>query len=200
MTQKNRQFIEKAVNVSSNTMVCSVAISVLLLGVWLFLYLGSTLHVLPDAWRLAAGSYIKLSCLITCAIGGFFFVLYLTLKIIFKINDDFELRDQALSPLINVSSKQEKAIIRILIRAATRSDGSDKINRSEVANFLATLKVLGVLNDGGDLNNLRLWVEKETDLYEPDKGHFAEAYNRAIVKKGDTRYTKDLKEIIEKSH
>ena len=134
-----------------------------------------------------------------CTITGFFFVIWVTLKIIFKINDDSELRDQAPSPLVNVSSKQEKAIIRMLTRVATRSDGSDKINRAQVATFLAALKDLGVLDDGGDMNNLRLWVERETDLYEPDKGHFAEAYDRAKEKKGDTRYTKELKEIIEKA-
>ena len=199
MTLKNRQFIEKAANTCSNIFVCSGAIIVLLLGVWLFLVIGSNMHVLPNAWRVAAGPYLKLSGLIMCAITSLFFVIWSTLKIIFKINDDSELREQAPSPLINISTKQEKAIIRLLTRVATRSDGSDKINRAQVATFLATLKDLGVLNDGGDVNNLRLWVERVTELSEPDKVHFSEAYNRATEKKGDTRYTKDLKEILEKA-
>lgn len=196
MTQKNRQFIEKTVKVFSNILVCSGAIIVLIFGVWLFIVIGSNMHLLPATWHSTGGYYVKLVGFIAGAFTAVTLLLYLTLKIIFKINDDSELREQAPSPLINVTTKQEKSIIRLLTRVATRSDGSDKINRAHVAMFLATLKNKGLLNDGGDVNNLRLWVERETGLFDSDKVHFTEAYHRAIKKKGDTRYTKDIEEIL----
>ena len=87
--------------------------------------------------------------------------------------------------------------MRLLKRAAKPSDGSNKMNRSEVATLLATLKSLGLLEDAGDYNNLRLWVENVTGLKDDDKVHFNEAYKRAMDKKGDTRYTSDLEKILE---
>ena len=196
MTQKNQQFIEKAVNVSCNTMICSGAICVLTLVVLLFLRIGGGMHVLPETWYSTCGYYIKLAGLITCTLTGVVLLIYITLKIIFKVNDDSDIREQASSPLVRITSKQEKEIIRLLTRVAKRGDGSDGINRAEVASFLAALKHLKIMDDGGDINNLRLWVEKVTELTDADKVHFAEAYRRALDKKGRNRYTQDIKEIL----
>ena len=107
------------------------------------------------------------------------------------------LDEQLSSHLIGVTPEQEKQILRLLKRAAKPSDGSNKMNRSEVATLLATLKSLGLLEDAGDYNNLRLWVENVTGLKDDDKVHFNEAYKRAMDKKGDTRYTSDLEKILE---
>lgn len=106
------------------------------------------------------------------------------------------LDEQLSSHLIDVTPEQEKQILRLLKRVAKPSDGSSKINRAEVATFLATLKAMGHLEDAGDYNNLRLWVEKETGLRDSDKIHFNEAYKRALERKGDTRYTLELQEIL----
>lgn len=100
------------------------------------------------------------------------------------------------SLLSNVTSKQEEQILQLLKRAATPSDESDKMNRAEVATLLATLKNLGHLEDGGDYNHLRLWVESVTSMKDTDKIHFNEAYKRALDKRGDTRYTADLIKIL----
>ena len=100
------------------------------------------------------------------------------------------------SLLFNVTPKQEEQILRLLKRVATPSDESDKMNRAEVATFLATLKNLGHLEDGGDYNHLRLWVESVTGMKDSDKIHFNEAYKRALDKRGDTRYTTDLTKIL----
>ena len=100
------------------------------------------------------------------------------------------------SRLCGVNQEQEDKILRLLKQAATSRDGTGKMNRSEVANFLATLKALGHLEDGGDYNNLRLWVEQVTGTHDADKGHFNEAYKRALDKKGDSRYTSDLKFVL----
>ena len=100
------------------------------------------------------------------------------------------------SLLSNVTPKQEEQILQLLKRVATPSDGSDKMNRAEVATLLATLKNLGLLEDGGDYNHLRLWVESTTGLKDADKIHFNEAYKRALDKRGDTRYTADIKKIM----
>lgn len=154
------------------------------------------MHVLPETWYCTCGYYIKLAGLITYTFTGVVLLIYLTLKIIFKVNDDSDLREQASSPLVQLTSKQENAIRHLLTRVAKRSDGSDEINRAEVASFLAALKHLGIMDDGGDINNLRLWVEKVTELTDADKVHFAEAYRRALDKKGRNRYTQDIKEIL----
>lgn len=108
------------------------------------------------------------------------------------------LRKQKQMPslLSNVTAKQEEQILQLLKRAATPSDGSNKMNRAEVATLLATLKNLGHLEDGGDYNHLRIWVECVTGLTDSDKVHFNEAYKRALDKKGDTRYTADIKKIL----
>lgn len=100
------------------------------------------------------------------------------------------------SLLSNVRQDQEEQILHLLKRVATSSDGSGKMNRSEVANFLATLKALGHLEDSGDYNNLRLWVEQVTGIHDADKGHFNEAYKRALDNKGESRYTSDLKLVL----
>ena len=100
------------------------------------------------------------------------------------------------SLLSDVTPKQEEQILQLLKRVATPSDRSDKMNRAEVATLLATLKNLGHLEDGGDYNHLRLWVESVTGLKDTDKIHFNEAYKRALDKRGDTRYTTDLKKIL----
>ncbi len=100
------------------------------------------------------------------------------------------------SLLCEVSPEQEQKILKLLKQVAKPSDGSNKMNRAEVANFLATLKSLGHLADGGDYNNLRLWVENVTGLRDADKVHFNEAYKRALDKRGNTRYTDDLKKIL----
>ena len=100
------------------------------------------------------------------------------------------------SLLFNVTPKQEEQILRLLKRVATPSDGSNKMNRAEVATLLATLKNLGHLEDGGDYNHLRLWVESVTGMKDSDKIHFNEAYKRALDKRGDTRYTADLTKIL----
>lgn len=100
------------------------------------------------------------------------------------------------SLLSNVTPKQEEQILRLLKRVATPSDESDKMNRAEVATLLATLKNLGHLEDGGDYNHLRLWVESVTGKKDSDKIHFNEAYKRALDKRGDTRYTADLTKIL----
>lgn len=100
------------------------------------------------------------------------------------------------SLLSNVTPKQEEQILRLLKRAAAPSDNSDKMNRAEVATLLATLKILGHLEDGGDYNHLRLWVESVTGMKDSDKIHFNEAYKRALEKRGETRYTSDLKKIL----
>lgn len=100
------------------------------------------------------------------------------------------------SLLANVTPKQEEQILQLLKRVATPSDGTVKMNRAEVATLLATLKNFGLLEDGGDYNHLRLWVESVTELKDTDKIHFNEAYKRALDKRGDTRYTADLKKIL----
>lgn len=100
------------------------------------------------------------------------------------------------SLLSNVTPDQEEQILQLLKRVAAPSDGSDKMNRAEVATLLATLKNLGHLEDGGDYNHLRLWVESATGTKDSDKIHFNEAYKRALDKKGDSRYTADLKKIL----
>lgn len=100
------------------------------------------------------------------------------------------------SLLSNVTPKQEEQILRLLNRVATPSDESNKMNRAEVATLLATLKNLGHLEDGGDYNHLRLWVESVTGMKDSDKIHFNEAYKRALDKRGDTRYTADLTRIL----
>ena len=100
------------------------------------------------------------------------------------------------SLLSNVTPMQEEQIFRLLKRVAAPSDESDKMNRAEVATLLATLKNLGHLEDGGDYNHLRLWVESVTGMKDSDKIHFNEAYKRALDKRGDTRYTADLIKIL----
>lgn len=100
------------------------------------------------------------------------------------------------SLLVDVSPEQEQQILQMLKQVAKPSDGSNKMNRAEVANFLATLKSLGHLADGGDYNHLRLWVESVTGLKDADKVHFNEAYKRALDKRGNTRYTDDLKKLL----
>ena len=100
------------------------------------------------------------------------------------------------SLLSNVTPEQEQKILQLLKQVARSSDGSNKMNRSEVATFLATLKAFGHLEDGGDYNHLRLWVESVTGMKDADKSHFNEAYKRALNKRGDTRYTADLKQIL----
>lgn len=100
------------------------------------------------------------------------------------------------SLLSNVTPKQEQKILQLLRRLATPSDGTNKMNRAEVATFLATLKALGHLEDGGDYNHLRLWVESVTDMRDADMAHFNEAYKRALNKRGCTRYTADLRRIL----
>lgn len=105
-------------------------------------------------------------------------------------------QNQLPSLLSNVTPEQEQKILQLLKRVATPSDGTNKMNRAEVANFLATLKALGHLEDGGEYNHLRLWVEQVTGTKDPDKIHFNEAYKRALDKKGDSRYTADLKKIL----
>ena len=116
--------------------------------------------------------------------------------IIFKRNKQ-TFDEQLSSHLIGVTPEQEQQILRLLKRAAKPSDGSNKMNRAEVATLLATLKSLGRLEDAGDYNNLRLWVEHVTGLKDDDKVHFNEAYKRAMDKKGDTRYTSDLEKILQ---
>ena len=91
---------------------------------------------------------------------------------------------------------KSRKILQLLKQVARSSDGSNKLNRSEVAIFLATLKAFGHLEDGGDYNHLRLWVESVTCMKDADKSHFNEAYKRALNKRGDTRYTADLKQIL----
>lgn len=122
--------------------------------------------------------------------------LFIKLRIAER-NQAQTLDEQLSSHLIGVTPEQEKQILRLLKRAAKPSDGSNKMNRSEVATLLATLKSLGLLEDAGDYNNLRLWVENVTGLKDDDKVHFNEAYKRAMDKKGDTRYTSDLEKILE---
>lgn len=100
------------------------------------------------------------------------------------------------SLLSDVTPEQEQKILQLLKRVAMPSDGTNKMNRAEVATFLATLKALGHLEDGGDYNHLRLWVESITGLKDADKAHFNEAYKRALDKRGDTRYTADLRQIL----
>jgi hypothetical protein len=122
---------------------------------------------------------------------------WLFVKLQIAERDKAQSFDETLSShLIDVTPEQEKQILRLLKRVAKPSDGSSKINRAEVATFLATLKAMGHLEDAGDYNNLRLWVEKETGLKESDKIHFNEAYKRALDRKGDTRYTSELQEIL----
>jgi hypothetical protein len=100
------------------------------------------------------------------------------------------------SLLSNVTPKQEQKILQLLKRVALPSNGTNKMNRAEVATFLATLKALGHLEDGGDYNHLRLWVESVTGMKDADKAHFNEAYKRALDKRGDSRYIADLKQIL----
>lgn len=108
----------------------------------------------------------------------------------------FREQKQLPSQLYNVTSEQERMILKLLKRVAQPSDGSNKMNRAEVANFLATLKTLDHLVDGGEINHLRLWVEQITGTKDSDKIHFNEAYRRALGKKGDSRYAADLKKIL----
>lgn len=136
-------------------------------------------------------TYTCLGCLLFCVVS---FVVYLINNQ--RDPEDESRHEQLASHLINVTSEQEKHILRMLKRVAKSSDGSGKINRAEVATFLATLKAMGHLEDAGDYNNLRLWVEKETGLRDFDKIHFNEAYKRALERKGDTRYTLELQEIL----
>ena len=124
--------------------------------------------------------------------GIFLWIIVLTLW----LTRYWRKQKQIPSPLSNVSPKQEEQILLLLKRVATPSDGSVKMNRAEVATFLATLKALGNLEDGGDYNHLRLWVESVTGLTDADKVHFNEAYKRALDKRGDTRYTADIMKIL----
>ena len=131
------------------------------------------------------------------ALGVLIALGWLFVKLQIAERDKAQSFDETLSShLIDVTPEQEKQILRLLKRVAKPSDGSSKINRAEVATFLATLKTMGHLEDAGDYNNLRLWVEKETGLKESDKIHFNEAYKRALDRKGDTRYTSELQEIL----
>ena len=100
------------------------------------------------------------------------------------------------SLLSDVTPEQEQKILQLLKQVSRSSDGSNKMNRSEVATFLATLKAFGHLEDGGDYNHLRLWVESVTDMRDADMAHFNEAYKRALNKRGCTRYTADLRQIL----
>ena len=108
------------------------------------------------------------------------------------------LDEQLSSHLIGVTPEQELQILRLLKRAAKPSDGSNKMNRSEVATLLATLKEMNLLEDAGDYNNLRLWVVNVTGLKDDDKVHFNEQYKRALKKEIDPRYEAELKKILEK--
>ena len=130
----------------------------------------------------------------TCAVLSLIFVIVMLLMNQ-RDEDDID-REQAKSPLKNVTPQQEEQIIALLRKVVISSDGSNKMNRAEVATFLATLKTLNHLADAGDYNNLRLWVEKETGLKDSDKIHFNEAYKRALNRKRDTRYTSELQEIL----
>ena len=101
-----------------------------------------------------------------------------------------------ISPLTDVTKEQEQKIIQLLNKVARSTDGTNKMKRSEVATFLATLKAMNHLEDGGDYNNLRLWVQEVTGTEDSDKAHFNEQYKRALGKIGETKYTKSLDAIF----
>lgn len=171
-----------------------VIFAVLLLDKFLSLLaenvLGFSLHGYD--WPEMCIKFYRFLVLFSLAGGVFCLILFLSIWLYCYLN-----RQNLLpSRLYNVSAEQEKKIIRLLKQAATSKGGTDKMNRSEVANFLAALKALGHLEDGGDYNNLRLWVEQVTGTHDADKGHFNEAYKRALDKRGESRYTQDLKSIL----
>lgn len=122
-----------------------------------------------------------------------FFVLLFISK---QIDKDKLAREQAKSPLKNVTPLQEEQIIDLLQRVAITGDGSNRMNRAEVATFLATLKAMEYLEDAGSYNNLRLWVEQMTGTRDEDKRAFNQQYNRALDKVGKTKYTEKLKKIL----
>ena len=111
-------------------------------------------------------------------------------------DDDDKFRLAIKSPLVNVTPLQEEQIIALLQRAAISEDGSNRMNRAEVATFLATLKVQEYLEDAGSYNNLRLWVEKVTGTRDEDKRAFNQQYKRALDKVGATKYTEKIKRIL----
>ena len=132
-------------------------------------------------------------------IGGLAcWIIVLVLWLIRYICRQKSLDEQLSSHLIGVTPEQEQQILRLLKRAAKPSDGSNKMNRSEVATLLATLKEMNLLEDAGDYNNLRLWVVNVTGLKDDDKVHFNEQYKRALKKEIDPRYEAELKKILEK--
>ncbi len=107
--------------------------------------------------------------------------------------DDDALREKVASPLKNLNSRQEKRVIALLKSAGKPVDDSDKMNRAEVAKVLLVLKAKNCLDDSGDFNKVRLWVEKVTGLRDSDRVHFTEQYKRA---KSDDTYEKKIDEIL----
>lgn len=130
----------------------------------------------------------------TCAVLSLILVIVMLLMNQ-RDEDDID-REQAKSPLKDVTPQQEEQIIALLQKVVLSSDGSNKMNRAEVATFLATLKTLNHLEDAGSYNNLRLWVEKVTGSKDEDKRAFNQQYKRALEKIGKTKYTEKLEKIL----
>lgn len=82
------------------------------------------------------------------------------------------------SPLINLTSKQEEAIVTLLKEKGKPAGSSDKMKRSDVIYILNALIEMGYIPDDMDYNILRLWVIKVTGYSEDDKGHFVGDFYR----------------------
>lgn len=133
----------------------------------------------------------------TCAVLSLIFVIAMLLAN--QRNQEDIMRDKVEDPLKDDLTPEQRTEIIEMMKLVGRplEEGSNKINRAAVATFLVTLRNLGALkipNDTTWNNYLRLWVEKETGYRESDSIHFNEAIER--VKKGPTKYTKDVKKIL----
>lgn len=187
--KRSQELNDKIRKAAKQFAICFGVVAVLLFIVGLILQKWEALE-----WYMMVSfitTYTGWACVLLCIAAIIVFLIYNQ-----RDPEEMSVDEQLVSHLINVSPEQEKQILRLLKRVAKSSDGTAKINRSEVATFLATLKSMGHLEDAGDYNNLRLWVERETGLKDADKIHFNEAYKRALERKGDTRYTQELQEIL----
>ena len=137
---------------------------------------------------LVAGSLI--GCLVCWII-----VLLLYLYRLLHKDAESEIRDNIASPLLHVTEQQEKELINLLKRAGGPIDGSDKMNRAEVAKVLYILNMRKYLDTSGNPHRVRLWVEKVTELRDSDPGHFNEQYKKRA--KLDDNYEKIIKEILQ---
>lgn len=68
---------------------------------------------------------------------------------------------------------------KLLVVASPKKLETNQINRANTAQFLRALQLMGYIDASESGNTLRLWVEQVTNLRDPDKYHFTEAYTQA---------------------